>query len=260
MRNVLFPACNALVAGLCLVGLPAVAQSPLSQAIQTGEAATRKAEEVQNQINQLDDERGDLVREYRTMLQRLDAAKLYAAQQERVVASQREELASLEDQLGRVDEITAQMTPMMLDMITDLKQFVSADLPFKPELRQERLDQLDAAMDSPDVSPAERYRLIVEAYQAEMEYGRTIDTFEGTITNAAGETVAVQMFQYGRVSLVYLNEANGEVARWNREAGAWETLSGSYRRPISDAIRIAEGTKQQDILMGPVSKFAVTAE
>ena len=127
MRNVLFPACNALVAGLCLVGLPAVAQSPLSQAIQTGEAATRKAEEVQNQINQLDDERGDLVREYRTMLQRLDAAKLYAAQQERVVASQREELASLEDQLGRVDEITAQMTPMMLDMVADLKQFVSAD-------------------------------------------------------------------------------------------------------------------------------------
>ena len=149
---------------------------------------------------------------------------------------------------------------MMMDMITDLKSFVEADLPFKPEMRQARLDQLDDAMDSPDVSPAERYRLIVEAYQAEMEYGRTIDTFAGEITNEAGESIAVEMFQYGRVALVYLNPANGEVARWDRESNSWETLPSSYRRPIQDAIRIAEGTSQQDILMGPVKKFAVTAE
>ena len=212
---------------------------------------------VQNQINQLDDERSDLVREYRSMLQRLNGAKLYALQQEKVVESQRTELASLEEQLGRVDEITAQMTPMMMAMIEDLKTFVAADLPFKAELRNERLEQLDRAMEAPDVAPAERYRLIVEAYQAEMEYGRTIDTFEETITNEAGEQVAVEMFQYGRVALVYHNPANGAVARWDREGGAWEMLPSSYRRPIQDAIRIAEGTKQQDILMGPVEKFSV---
>lgn len=259
MRNVLFPACNALVAGLCLVGLPVSAQS-LTSVLQVGESATRNAEQIQNQINQLDDERGDLEREYRTMLQRLDAAKLYAAQQERVVASQREELATLDDQLGRVDDISAQMTPMMVDMITDLKQFVAADLPFQSVLRQERLDQLDTAMDAPDVAPAERYRLIVAAYQAEMEYGRTINSFDGDITNEAGETVSVEMFQYGRVALVYHNPANGEVARWDRDDRAWVQLPSSYRRPIQDAIRIAEGTKQKDILTGPVEKFAVVAQ
>tara|TARA_B100000678_G_scaffold291301_1_gene307494 strand:- start:2419 stop:3198 length:780 start_codon:yes stop_codon:yes gene_type:complete len=257
MKRVLYPACNALVAGLFIVGLPASAQ--LDQALQEGERATRQAEQVQNQINQLDDERSDMVREYRSLLQRKTGAELYALQQERVVESQRTELESLNEQLGRVDEITAQMTPMMMTMIEDLKTFVAADLPFKQDVRQERLDQLDAAMEAPDVAPAERYRLIIEAYQAEMEYGRTIDTFEGTITNAAGEEIAVQMFQYGRVSLVYLNPANGEVARWDREGGAWETLPSSFRRPIQDAIRIAEGTKQQDILQGPVEKFSVPA-
>ncbi len=257
MKNVLYPACSAFVAGLCLVGLPAVAQ--LDSAISTGEEATRRAEQVQDQINQLDDERNDLEGEYRSMLQRLDAAKLFAAQQQRVVDSQEEELASLDDQLGRVDEISAQMTPMMVDMIADLKQFIEADLPFKKTIRQDRLDNLDTAMDSPDVAPAERYRLIVEAYQAEMEYGRTIETFKEDITNAAGEAVSVDMFQYGRVALVYYNAANGEVARWNRDSRSWEILEAKYRRPIQDAIRIAEGTKQTDILQGPISKFAVVA-
>jgi hypothetical protein len=65
------------------------------------------------------------------------------------------------------------------------------------------------------------------------------------------------MFQYGRVALVYHNPANGEVARWDRKNGAWEVLPSSYRREIQDAIRIAEGTKQQDILMGPIEKFSV---
>lgn len=258
MKNVLFPACNTIIAGLCLVALPASAQ--LKQAISAGEQATKRAEQIQDQINQLDDKRNDLEGEYRSMLQRLDAAKLFAAQQKRVVASQEEELASLEDQLGRVDEITAQMTPMMLDMITDLETFVAADMPFRLDERQLRLEQLNTAMDSADVAPAERYRLIVEAYQAEMEYGRTINTFEGTITNEAGESIAVQMFQYGRVALVYYNPANGDVARWNRNTRAWEALPAKYRRPIQDAIRIAEGTKQTDILKAPVEKFEVTAE
>ena len=255
MKRVLYPACNAMIAGLCLAALPASAQ--LDEALRTGEQATRQAEQIQTQINQLDDQRSDLVREYRSMLQRKTGAELYALQQEKVVESQRTELASLNEQLGRVDEITAQMTPMMTTMIEDLKTFVAADLPFKTALRQERLDQLDAAMEAPDVQPAERYRLIIEAYQAEVEYGRTIDSYEGVITNAAGEEIAVQMFQYGRVALVYYNAANGEVARWDREGGAWEVLPSSYRRPIQDAIRIAEGTKQQDILMGPVEKFSV---
>ena len=65
------------------------------------------------------------------------------------------------------------------------------------------------------------------------------------------------MFQYGRVALVYHNPANGQVARWDRAAGDWEVLPDSYRRPIQDAIRIAEGTKQQDVLFAPVERFSV---
>ena len=257
MKRVLSPARVALVAGLfCLGGVSATAQ--LSSAIQTGERATRDAAQIQTQINQVDDARSEARREFRTLLQRVDAEKLFVLQQQRVVESQRRELASYEEQLERVDDIAAQMTPMMLDMIQDLENFVAADLPFKKELRDKRLADLRAAMDAPDVTPAEKYRLIISAYQQEMVYGDTIDQFTDTI-DINGNPTKVTMFQYGRVALVYYNEANGNVARWNRDTGAWENLSGNYRREIQQAIRIAEGTAQKDVIFGPIQKFEVQA-
>ena len=130
MKKLLSPARGVIAAAL-IAGLAIPAQAQLRQALDVGEQATRKAEQVQNQINQLDDERTDMVREYRTLLQRRDAADLYAKQQELVVASQREEIVSLTEQLGSIDDITAQTVPMLLSMVEDLKTFVAADLKIK---------------------------------------------------------------------------------------------------------------------------------
>lgn len=264
MKLGLNPARGALAAALVLgaAALPAQAQS-LRSALDTGENATRQAERTQTRINQLDDERSEMVREFRTILQKTTAAKLFADQQAKVVESQREELASLNDQLGRVDEITAQMIPMMLDMITDLQQFVDADLPFKTAERADRMDNLRTVMDRADVPPAEKYRLIIEAYQAEMEYGRTVDTWDVDTTidpndPNSGATKAT-MFQYGRVALVMLSGDERTAYRFNRgpENRGWEKVSGSYVADIKKAIKVAKGLTGQEVLYAPVTKFTV---
>ncbi|MEE9380099.1 MAG: DUF3450 domain-containing protein [Hyphomonadaceae bacterium] len=257
MKIGLIPARGALAAAL-IVGVAAFpAQSQLRSALDTGEQATRRAEQVQARINQLDDERSDMVREYRTLLQKTDASVLYARQQQKVVESQRREIASLEEQLTRVDEITAQMIPMMETLISDLKAFVAADLPFKQDIRQARLDALDAAMVDPQIPPAEAYRLIIEAYQAEMEYGNTVDTWEHNITLDDGEAVTVEMFQYGRVSLVYMSPDRRYAARWDRGTSAWVPLDGKYKDDVAQAIRVAKGLAQQEVLYAPVQQFTV---
>jgi len=255
MKTFLTPARGAMAAALLMAAsVPAYAQ--LNQALETGEQATRRAEQIQQQINQLDDERSDMVREYRTILQRRDAAELFARQQEKVVESQQREIESLTDQLGRVDEITAQTIPMMLDMISDLKAFVAADLPFKTEERQIRLDGLDAAMSDPQVSTAERYRLIIQAYQNEMEYGRTIDTWSEDV-QVGDATKTVDFFQYGRVALVWIDRNDREGQFYNRAAGEWQPLPGNMISDVREAIRVASGKKQQEVLFGPVQKFSV---
>ncbi len=263
MKLGLNPARGALVAALVFGAAALPAQAQLRSALDTGENATRQAERTQTRINQLDDERSEMVREFRTILQKTDAAKLFAAQQAKVVESQRTELASLNDQLGRVDEITAQMIPMMLDMITDLEMFVAADLPFKEAERSDRLANLNTVMERADVPPAEQYRLIIEAYQAEMEYGRTVDTWDVDTTidpndPNSGATKAT-MFQYGRVALVMLSGDERTAYRFNRgpEGRGWEKVPGSYIADIKQSIKVAKGLTGQEVLYAPVSKFTV---
>ena len=79
---------------------------------------------------------------------------------------------SLTEQLGSIDDITAQTVPMLLSMVEDLQNFVAADLPFKQTEREARLEALVGIMQQPNVTAAEQYRLIMDAYQAEMEYYR----------------------------------------------------------------------------------------
>lgn len=260
MKRILVPA-RAVLASVLLAGAAAPALAQLTGAINASEQATRKAEQTQERINQLDDQRSDMVREFRTLLQQQDAAELYARQQERVVASQANELASLEEQLGRVEEIKAQMVPMMEDMIAALNSFYAWDLPFKVmtesgiDVRADRYEKLGAIMDKADVSPAEQYRFIIEAFQAEMEYGRTIDTYTDDIT-IGDQVKTVDVFRYGRVALCYVTLDRKEVGRWNRDTKSWETLDGKYKADIIKGVRIASKVATPTVLLAPVSKLS----
>jgi len=257
MKDVLTPARGAIIAAL-LVGAGMTADAQLRSALDAGERATRSASQAQARINQLDDERSDLVREFRTIVQRKDAAQLFERQQEKVVESQVREIASLEEQLGRVDEITAVMVPMMLDMIDDLEAFIEADLPFRIDERRQRIANLKSVLSRADVVPAEQYRLIIDAYQRELEVGNTVSSWTDQVLIDESPT-DVDMFRYGRVSLVYLTRDDRKAARWDRETRSWVKLDSSYNQQIRTAIRAADDLIQPEILFGPVQPLTTSA-
>ncbi len=250
---------SAIVA-TCVASLlaSAVAQSDFQSALRTSDRATKNAEEVQVRINQVDDEQTRIATNYRQLLQTFRSKDLKARQDEQVVESQRREIANLNQQLGRIDLLKARVVPMMQDMIKDLKTFIQADLPFKRNQRLARVDRLEAIMINPNVTEAERYRQIISAYQQEMEYGRTIQTWEETI-DLEGKPTTVDMFLYGRVAYVYITTDDKKGAMWDRDSGAWVKIPNNYIQDIRKGIRIAEGKAQQDVLFAPVKKFAVTS-
>lgn len=241
------------VAGLAVSGM---AQSEFQSALKTSDRATRNAEEIQVQINQIDDEQTRLAGDYRQLLQTFNSKDLKAKQDEQVVESQRREIANLNRQLARIDLLKARVVPMMLDMIADIETFVKADLPFKHKQRLARVDRLKAIMINPNVTEAERYRQIISAYQQEMEYGRTIQTWEQTI-DLDGKPTTVDMFLYGRVAFVYITTDDRKGAIWDRETRKWDKLPSKYIQDIRKGIRVAEGKAQQDVLFAPVKKFVV---
>jgi hypothetical protein len=257
MKNVLTPARGAILAAIAVgFAAPSVAQG-LDRAIATGEQATRRAEQVQQQINQLDDERADMVGEFRTLLQRKTAAELYARQQEAAVESQQREIASLTDQLSRVDEITSQTVPMLETLIDDLDAFIDADLPFRLEDRKARVQRLRDYMSDPAVSVTERYRQIMDAYTSEMEVGRKTDTWKETITVDGDREVTVDMVLFGRVALIYMDPTGRYAKRYDRETQSWVDLESKYKAEIEKAIRIIQGKRTQDVMYVPATKLNV---
>ena len=103
----------------------------------------------------------------------------YADQLETQIRSQDEEMKTNDGQLREVETTAREVVPLMQKMLDTLEQFVGLDVPFLLEERTKRMATLKELMTRADVAFSEKYRRILEAYQVEMEYGRTIETDHG---------------------------------------------------------------------------------
>ena len=69
----------------------------------------------------------------------------------------------------------------MLKMIDALDQFVELDMPFLLEERRQRVAFLRTLLERSDVTVAEKFRRLLEAYEIENDYGRTIESYKGSL-------------------------------------------------------------------------------
>ncbi|MEO0880899.1 MAG: DUF3450 family protein, partial [Pseudomonadota bacterium] len=120
------------------------------------------------------------------------------------------------------------------------KQIVEADVPFDIVSRLQRADARIENLDKPEneVSVAQKYRLLVEAYQIEMEFGRTIGQYEGAIT-VDGEELTGEFLRVGRVALIFKTPDDSVLKIWNNSTRSWENLAKSYLPDVKLGIRIA---------------------
>ena len=121
--------------------------------------------------------------------------------------------------------IERQITPLMLRMIDGLEQFVSLDLPFLLDERNERIDRLREMMDRADVAVSEQFSQVLRAFQIENEYGRTMETYADTI-NIDGVDRKADVLKVGRVALVFQTPDGTETGMWNKESGS---CGGAWR-------------------------------
>jgi hypothetical protein len=169
-----------------------------------------------------------------------------------LIHSQDEEMASLREQIDRASLVGRQVTPLMLKMIESIDRFVELDVPFNLEERTGRITNLKELMARADVSDAEKYRIIMEAYQVENEFGRTIEAYQGTI-NLNGEETTVDFLRFGRIVLVYQTLDGDEAGYWDQKQRKWQALGSEYRSPVREGIRIARKQKPPALIKLPVA-------
>ena len=236
------------VAGLVMSG-PAYAQ--LDSALAAATASTTSSAASQQRVESLDDEADTMVREFRAVLQQKDNIALFVAQQDIFLQSQTSEIDSLRRQLGTVEQIKQGMSPMMLKMAVAIQDAVNEDLPFNLAERQGRIDRMMAVLGDPDVSPAEQYRQVLNAFKIEVSYGQGIDSYEGAHPTRPGNVV--NFLRFGRTALVYMTKDESEIARYDIGSRSWEVLSGADGLQMRQAIRVAKGEAAPEIVFAPVS-------
>ena len=243
---------HCLVVGAVYIGAMSITPADtLSSAIDTSIANNRQEAKLQNRIEQLDDETQAMLEEYQRLSRELEVSRIYHDQLERLVASQVEDKAAIQEQMADLELTQREIVPLMLRMVDALADSLQADLPFLTRDRQLRLEQLRALMDRADVNIGEKYRRVLDALQIEMEYGRTIEAYRGDLGQGEDRRT-VDMLRVGRVGLYYQTLDRQEVGQWNADTRSWEALPPHYRLPIRNGLRIARNQAAPELLRLPI--------
>lgn len=241
---------------IAVLGSSAVAQ--FSTSLDESQATANEAKASQQRIDQLDDQTSTLLNDYRANLKQLDAARRYNESLQRNISSQERRIVQLRTDIENVAGLQRAVTPLMEDMLGRLGELVAADMPFDLGDRQDRIERLKGAMDNPEVSVAQRYRLIVEAYQIENEYGRTIGAYTGSIDDN-GKERSGEFLRVGRIALIFKTADDSVLKIWDRDAKGWENLNKSYLPDVRLGLRMAKEQTAPSLLPIPVKAPTRTA-
>lgn len=94
---------------------------------------------------------------------------------------------------------------------------------------------------------AERYRRLLEAYQIELDYGRTLVAYSGKLTDGR----EANFVRVGRISLMYRTVDGEEAGYWDAEQKQW-VVANEYNKAIENAVMIATKELAPDLVMVPV--------
>jgi Protein of unknown function (DUF3450) len=248
---------NVLIAALVSTGalvapVAAVQANTLDDILKVGEVKNDAARKSQQKIDRLADETRDLLDDYKTVNKQIDGLKVYNGRLQKQIDNQIKRIADIDDSIDQVTVIQRQMTPLVIRMIDGLEKFVELDVPFHKEERAQRIAFLRANLDRSDVSVAEKFRQVLEAYKIEAEYGRKIDAYKGSV-EIDGVERDVNFFRVGRIALLYQTTDTEISGAWDQGARDWVALDrGEYRNAIMKGLRIARKEASIDLLNLPI--------
>jgi hypothetical protein len=230
---------------------PLQAADPLQGSIRLQTEVGRDAAQSQQQVDQLFDEKQGLLEEYRQLNSELRSLKQYDQHLQKMISAQEQKIGSLQQQMDEIDVTQREVIPLMVRMVETLEQFIELDVPFLLDERRQRTASLKNLLDQPDVSVAEKYRRVMEAYQVETEYGRTMEAYPGRLQQS-GQQKMVDFLRIGRVGLIYRSLDGREMGFWNPPSRSWQPLTEDYRRTLSQGFRMARKQVTPDLLKLPV--------
>ena len=229
------------------------AQEKVESLEQKGIQRIIKGQQAQQKITDMHASTRSMVDDYQEHLKLVDGLRLYNKMMQRQLQSQQEEMEILKSGVQDVAVMERQILPLLSGMIDGLEQFVMIDVPFLAEERRQRIGKLRALLSRSDVTVAEKTRRVMEAYQVENDYGRTIESYKDKLLLGSASFDA-DFLRVGRVGLMYRIVGNGEVGYWSSSDAGWQPLPKvPYRRHIDQGIKVAKQEVAPELISIPIN-------
>ena len=206
----------------------------------------------QEKIDKLAVETRDLLEEYRKLKDSAEYQAAYTRELELLEQAQQDQIAALQAQIAQAGVTRQRIVPLMRSMVDALEKFVVLDLPFHQEERIASVLQLKQRLNQPDLSVSARFRLLLEAYQLEQDYGGTIEAWRGPLQHD-GKELSVEFIRIGRVALYYQTLDGASSGYWDSGQEQWRDLDASHNRGLTQALRVAKNLTAPQLLQLPLA-------
>ena len=242
----------ALLVPLALA-MPTAHADTLDAVMHIGQARIEQAQASQKRIDQLADTAQRHFRDYRRVLKELEGLRRYNERLEQQIERQQQRLVDLDTSIREAVAVQRQIPGLSTRMVESLARFIDLDLPFHLDERRQRIALLRNNLGRDDLSEAEKFRQILEAYSIELEYGRKIDSYRATVLIDEVER-EVNVLRVGRISLLYQTTDGARVGTWDSRSAAWVPLSvAAWRGAVTRGLRIARKQAAIALMKVPLS-------
>lgn len=209
------------------------------------------AQASQERINAVVEKTRSLEDQYRSINKEIDGLRVYNRLMTAQTNGQKATLEDIALSMDQVDVINRQIFPLMEKMIDAIEQSISLDIPFLMGERSNRVDTLKEIMERSDVSVAEKFRKVMEAYQIENDYGSSSEWYKEEL-EVGGLKREFNMLRVGRIGLYFQSDDTGITGWYNQESGAYEILDNENRNEIRKGIRIARQLVAPELVLIPL--------
>lgn len=211
------------------------------------EKTNNQLKSYQQKIDKNEDIRETLLNEYKYTNSSIKSTKTYNEQLRKIIKSQEEEIASLDQQIIDIEQTQKNIFPLMINMIKSLETLVNQDTPFLLTERLDRVKRLESTLNKADIQTHEKYRIILEAFKIEYDYAKTIEAYQDKINDKT-----YNFLRLGRVALYYQSLDLKEYGYYNKETKSWDLIKDSVSKSnIRKAIKIAKKQQNVDFLNLP---------
>ena len=236
---------------ILLFTTPVLSEKNINDVVMIQNQQTIKSKSSQKRINKLSNQTQRMLEDYKLTLHKIDNIKAYNKHLASLIKSQKSEMIHMHRQLGEIDDTQQNISPLMIRMVNSLDEFIKLDIPFHKNGRSTRVAELLSLMNRADVSVSEKYRRVMEAYQIEVGYGKTIGSYQGKLS-IKDKAITVEYLRIGRIGFYYQTLDGEGLGFWDKQSSSWQVLPDEYEDYVIKALKVAKKYESPDLLMVPV--------